>query len=82
MALVKRKDDPTKGDEHNEKIVDNAVGKQNERMNMIIMAMDDLESTDFNSDGITPSTGALQRITGLDNITAKERDDAFTLFNG
>jgi hypothetical protein len=83
MPLVKRSDDPTKGDDHDEKIVDDAVGAQQERMGLIVTAIDELKAgtDDFIGSG-APDIGALELITGFTDISAKERDDAWETYNG
>ena len=80
MPLVKRSDDKTRGDEHNEKTVDDAVAAQQERMAKIVEAIDDLEDADFTGSG-KPEIPPLEEITGFDDITAKERDEAWKEYN-
>lgn len=77
MALVKRADDVTRG--LSESIVDKAVGKQVKRVANIVDAIDKLDpETDFTGSGL-PEVKALEGVLGYD-ITAKERDDAWTLY--
>ena len=81
MALVKRKDDATRGEDHNEKLVDDAVAKQQDRITEIVAAIDDLDiDTDYNIDN-TPKVGAIEDRVGY-QITAPERDQAFEIYNG
>lgn len=77
MGLVKRADDPTKKDE----VVEKAVEAQVDRIAAIVAAIDELDpDNDFTKEG-APMTGALQEVTGLENITATERDQAFVEYN-
>lgn len=84
MALTKRSDDPTKGEDHEESLVDNAVGDQEERIGLMVAAIDELDvnnDEDFTDSG-KPRVEALEAASGISEITATERDTAWENYNG
>ena len=82
MPLVKRSDDPTKGDEHDDKKIDDVVAAQQERMELIVAAIDELDTkTDYTGGGL-PDIEALSSVSGVTGITASERDQAWDTYNG
>jgi len=79
--LTKRSDDPTKGTEHNDSQVDKAVAGQLERIDQMVVAIDQLDpEKDYTADNV-PKVGSIEDIVGY-QITATERDEAFAKYNG
>ena len=83
MPLVKTSNDPTRGEDHEDKIVDDAVGEQQERIAAIVKAIDELKAgtSDYTGGGL-PNVEALEVATGFPNITGAERDQAWEIYNG
>lgn len=81
MPLVKRSDDSNKGSTHNDKEVDDAVAAQAARVQNVVDAIGSLTDDQY-TDGGVPELNALREATGYTDLTAKERNDAFAIYQG
>lgn len=74
MPLVKCSDDNTKGDDHDDKKVDDAVAAQQERADKIKSAIEGMDTE--------PNLKNVKAASGINDVTKKELEDAVASLNG